>query len=138
MIFIDLEIFYDKVLREVLWWILTKNPIKYIDIITYMYDGVMVNDKTCCVTPSTTFLTYHILYWSFHPRAWMLIMARYRAYWHHLVFIVLNLRQYTGMSVSRIKQYGKAIFRFSLWTDTGQYINHVAIYRPVNKIKKIY
>jgi len=47
MIFIDLEKTYDKVSREVLWWILMKKGvlIKYIDIIKDMYEGVVTNVK---------------------------------------------------------------------------------------------
>jgi len=49
MIFTDLEKAYDKVSREILWRTLMKKgiPIKYIDIIKDIYDGVLANDKTC-------------------------------------------------------------------------------------------
>ena len=49
MVIIDLEKVYDKVSREVLWWTLMKKrvPIKYIDIIWDMYDGVVTNVRTC-------------------------------------------------------------------------------------------
>ena len=49
IVFIDLEKAYDKVSREVLWWTLMKKrvPIKYIDIIKDMYDGVVTNVRTC-------------------------------------------------------------------------------------------
>jgi len=48
VVFIDLEKNYDKVPREVLWWTLMKKrvPIKYIDIIRDIYDGVVANVRT--------------------------------------------------------------------------------------------
>ena len=48
VIFIDLEKAYDKVPREILWWVLTKKlvPVKYINIIKDMYEGAITNVKT--------------------------------------------------------------------------------------------
>ena len=48
MVFIDLEKAYDKVPREVMVDIDEKrSPIKYINIIKDMYDGVVANVRTC-------------------------------------------------------------------------------------------
>ena len=49
MVFINLEKAYEKMPTKVLWWTLMKKgvPIKYIDIINDIYDGVMVNVRTC-------------------------------------------------------------------------------------------
>ena len=59
MLFTDLEIADDKVPREVLWWTLMKKgvPIKYIDIIRDMYDGVVTNVRTCGGITSDFFIT---------------------------------------------------------------------------------
>jgi len=49
MVFIDLEKVYDKIPIEILWWTLIKKgvPIKYIDILEDIYDGVVANVRTC-------------------------------------------------------------------------------------------
>jgi len=49
IVFIDLEKYNDKVSRKVLWWTLMKKRvlIKYINIIKNMYDGVVINVRTC-------------------------------------------------------------------------------------------
>ena len=48
MIFIDLEKAYDRVPREVMWWVLEKNgvPLKYIKLIKDMYDDTVTGVRT--------------------------------------------------------------------------------------------
>ncbi|EXB93128.1 G-type lectin S-receptor-like serine/threonine-protein kinase [Morus notabilis] len=48
MVFIDLEKAYDKVPREVLWWVLEKSRVhlRYIKVIKDMYDGVVTSVRT--------------------------------------------------------------------------------------------
>jgi hypothetical protein len=48
MIFIDLEKAYDKVPRNVMWWILQKHKVssKYITLIKDMYDNVVTSVRT--------------------------------------------------------------------------------------------
>ena len=48
MIFIDLEKTYDRVPREVLWWVLEKRGVhvRYINVIKDMYDGVVTSVRT--------------------------------------------------------------------------------------------
>jgi hypothetical protein len=45
MIFIDLENAYDKVIRNIMWWILQKHKIsiKYITLIKDMYDNIVIS-----------------------------------------------------------------------------------------------
>ena len=49
MVFINLEKAYDRVSRDVLWWVLKKKavPLKYVSIIRDMYEGVVTNVRTC-------------------------------------------------------------------------------------------
>jgi hypothetical protein len=48
MIFIDLEKVYDKVTRNIMWWVLQKHKLltKYIIIIKDMYDNVVTSVQT--------------------------------------------------------------------------------------------
>jgi hypothetical protein len=54
MVFIDLEKAYDKVTKNVVWWILQKHNVlaKYITLIKDMYDNVVTSVRTtdgdCC------------------------------------------------------------------------------------------
>ena len=49
MVFINLEKAYDRVPRDVLWWTLKKKavPLKYVSIIRDVYEGVVINIRTC-------------------------------------------------------------------------------------------
>jgi hypothetical protein len=49
MVFIDLEKVYDKVPRDVMWWVLEKHkvPTKYITLIKDMYNDAMTCVRTC-------------------------------------------------------------------------------------------
>ena len=48
MVFIDLEIAYDRVPREVIWWVLEKKRVtkRYIELVKDMYDRVITIVKT--------------------------------------------------------------------------------------------
>jgi hypothetical protein len=48
MVFIDLEKAYDKVTRNVMWWVLQKHKVstKYITLIKDMYDNVVISVRT--------------------------------------------------------------------------------------------
>jgi hypothetical protein len=48
MVFIDLEKAYDKVTRNVMWWVLQKHKVstKYITLIKDMYDNVVISVQT--------------------------------------------------------------------------------------------
>ena len=49
LVFIDLEKARDRVPRDMLWWALKKKavPLKYVSIIRDMYEGVVINVRTC-------------------------------------------------------------------------------------------
>ena len=49
MVFIDLEKAYERLPRDVLWWVSNKKvvPFKYVSIIKDMYEGVVTNVITC-------------------------------------------------------------------------------------------
>jgi hypothetical protein len=48
MVFINLEMTYDKVTKNVMWWALQKNKVstKYITLIKDMYDNVVTSVRT--------------------------------------------------------------------------------------------
>ena len=48
MVFVDLEKAYDRVPRDVLWWVLERRGVyaRYIDTIKDMYDGVVTSIRT--------------------------------------------------------------------------------------------
>jgi hypothetical protein len=48
MIFIDLEMTYDKMSRNVMWWVLHKHKVssKYITLIKDIYDNVVTSVRT--------------------------------------------------------------------------------------------
>ena len=48
MVFIDLEKAYDKISRNVMWWVLEKHkvPTKYITLIKDMYDNILTSVRT--------------------------------------------------------------------------------------------
>jgi PIN domain nuclease of toxin-antitoxin system len=45
VVFIDLEKAYDKVARNIMWWVLQKHKVstKYITLIKDMYDNVVIS-----------------------------------------------------------------------------------------------
>ena len=48
LVFIDLEKAYDRIPRDVLWWVLVKKGVslRYIDLIKDMYEGATTNFRT--------------------------------------------------------------------------------------------
>ncbi|MES8240489.1 hypothetical protein U6Z18_12215, partial [Cutibacterium acnes] len=48
MVFIDLEKTYDRIPREIIWWVLDKKgvPSRYIDIVKDMYDRAIASVRT--------------------------------------------------------------------------------------------
>ena len=50
MIFINLEKIYNKVPRDLIWWVLDKRnvPKGHIDIIKNMYEGTITSVRTSC------------------------------------------------------------------------------------------
>ena len=48
IVFIDLEKVYDRILREVMWWVLENKrvPLKYIKLIKDVYDGTVTSVRT--------------------------------------------------------------------------------------------
>ena len=50
MVFIDLEKAYDRVLRDLIWWVLNKMnvPRGYIEIIKDVHEGAVTSIRTTC------------------------------------------------------------------------------------------